>query len=234
VPAGRAIAKEVGRHIGWRGAFWHRRFSAEPILDDEALERRLAYIFTHGVKEGLVDRAVKWPGLTCIPELCHAQRRLFPWYSRTAQYWARQRGEDHREARFETTEALTITPFPAWLELDVRERMERARRILEEAETRAIAERGDKPGLGRDAVMAQDPRAEPLSTKRSPQPLCHASTKAAFEAFRSMYRDFLAAYREASELLRKGRVDVAFPEHCYRPPLPRNWMPTAPPRLALA
>ena len=28
------IAREVGRLINWQGKFWHRRFSAEPVLDD--------------------------------------------------------------------------------------------------------------------------------------------------------------------------------------------------------
>ncbi|MEK7704541.1 MAG: transposase [Myxococcota bacterium] len=228
------IAKEVGRHIGWRGKLWHRRFSAEPILDDEALERRLAYIFGHGVKEGLVERASDWPGLNCIPELCHNQRRLFPWFDRTAQYWARLRGGKCDEALFATWDPLVLTPPPAWQTLTAEQRAERARHILEQAELQAVEARGDKPPLGGAAVVAQDPHAVPSTTKRSPRPLCHASSRSARDAFRALYREFVAAYREASALFRAGRIDAEFPDHCYKPPLPRSWCLASPPLAAVA
>ena len=85
------LAREVGRHVSWRDKFWARRFSAEPILDDAALLRCLRYIFAQGVKEGLVDRADQWPGLTCIPELVHGIARSFPWFDRSAQHRARKK-----------------------------------------------------------------------------------------------------------------------------------------------
>ena len=63
------ISKKAARLVGWRGQFWERRFSAEPVLDDGALEGRLKYILAHGVKEGLVRRVAQWPGLSCLPQL---------------------------------------------------------------------------------------------------------------------------------------------------------------------
>ncbi|MEK7703371.1 MAG: hypothetical protein AAB426_00320 [Myxococcota bacterium] len=221
------IAKEVGRHIRWRGKFWHRRFSAEPILDDQALDQRLAYIFAHGVKEGLVDRAADWPRLTCIPELCHNQRRLFPWFDRTAQYWARRWGEKCDEALFATWNPLALTPAPTWVALSAEQRAEHARHILEQAELQAAETRDGEPSLGREFVMVQDPHSAPATTKRSPRPLCHASTRSARDAFVAIYREFVAAYRQASAAFRRGRLDVEFPEHAYRPPLPRAWRASA-------
>src|SRR5262249_54746260 len=50
------IAVKVGRFVGWRGRFFARRYSAEPILDEGAQVERLHYILSHGVKEGLVSR----------------------------------------------------------------------------------------------------------------------------------------------------------------------------------
>jgi len=90
------IARKVGREVDWRGKFWERRFSAEPILDDQSLENRLAYIFAHGAKEGLVEKPQQWPGLTCFPELLGGLRRIFLWHDATAQYHARQRGDLRR------------------------------------------------------------------------------------------------------------------------------------------
>lgn len=50
----------------WWGRFWERRYTAAPILDDEALEGLLAYVVCHGVKEGLVRDPSDWEGLHCV------------------------------------------------------------------------------------------------------------------------------------------------------------------------
>ena len=47
------LSRKVGRLVDWSGGFWERRYSAEPVLDDEALVGRLRYVLAHGVKEGL-------------------------------------------------------------------------------------------------------------------------------------------------------------------------------------
>jgi REP element-mobilizing transposase RayT len=44
------VSRKIGWLVGWRGAFWERRYSAEPVLDDEALFGRVRYILAHGVK----------------------------------------------------------------------------------------------------------------------------------------------------------------------------------------
>ena len=56
------VAKKVGRLVDWRGQLWERRFSAEKVLDDDALEGRLRYILSHGVKEGLVRKPFRMAG----------------------------------------------------------------------------------------------------------------------------------------------------------------------------
>ena len=63
------ISKKVGAIVNWRGSFWEHRYSAEPVLDEEALLDRLRYILSHGVKEGLVRHCEEWPGLSCLPDL---------------------------------------------------------------------------------------------------------------------------------------------------------------------
>ena len=60
------VARSLNRHLERRGPFWERRFSASPILDEEAQAERAAYIYSHGVKEGLVDSAASWPGLASV------------------------------------------------------------------------------------------------------------------------------------------------------------------------
>ena len=217
------IAREVGRHIGWRGPFWERRFSAEPILDDDALLQRVRYILSHGAKEGLVDSAEEWPGLTCIPELVHGVTRIFPWYNRTGQWWARARGEPSVDASFMETYRIDLAPLPCWIVLSVQERRKAAAQLLAAANEMAVEMREGKPALGPDVVCAQNPFSVPQVVNRSPRPLCHTSTKETFVAFRQAYRDFIAAYREASERFRSGDRHVEFPQGAFRPRMPFGW-----------
>ena len=45
------VSKKLGALMKWRGRFWERRYSAEPVLDEAALLERVRYILAHGVKE---------------------------------------------------------------------------------------------------------------------------------------------------------------------------------------
>ncbi|WP_395817526.1 transposase [Archangium minus] len=38
------LSRKVGRLVDWSGGFWERRYSAEPVLDDEAMVGRLRYV----------------------------------------------------------------------------------------------------------------------------------------------------------------------------------------------
>lgn len=221
------IARKVGRHIDWRGKFWERRFSAAPILDDEAVFDRIRYIFSHGVKEGLVHRATDWPGLTCIPELVHGQRRQFPWYDWTARTKARMRGEHLPADSFAAYHPLELTPLPPLENHTPHEQQCFLRTLLEAAETQARELRGGKPVLGVRKVLQQHPHDSPKQSKRSPRPMCHASTREARRLYRRAYKTFVEAFRHASDALRKGQVDADFPQGAYRPPLPYQWVSVA-------
>ena len=60
------IAKEVGRHHRWVGPFWSRRYRSIVVADTDSQIRRLRYILCQGLKEGLVDRADRWPGASSL------------------------------------------------------------------------------------------------------------------------------------------------------------------------
>src|SRR5262245_56628421 len=83
------VARKVGWLARWRGTFWERRYSAEPVLDDEALVERLRYILAQGVKDGLVRRCRDWPGLSCLRMLVRSSRRTFPWFGWSNRWKAR-------------------------------------------------------------------------------------------------------------------------------------------------
>ncbi|MFH1812195.1 MAG: transposase [Pseudomonadota bacterium] len=212
------IARELGRLVDWRGKFWDRRYSAEPILDEEAFVERLGYVLAHGVKEGLVDRCTEWPGLTCIPEITRGQRRLFSWVSRSLLYTMRQRGRPCSESEATQRYPIELATPPAWAGLSADKRHALFRRIVAGCERHAIQRREAKPSLGRARIQAQHPHDHPQRLSRSPRPLCHASTPALRREYRQCYREFVRAHRQASALFRAGALETSFPRYSYRPP----------------
>jgi REP element-mobilizing transposase RayT len=214
------LSKKVGRLVDWRGGFWERRYSAEPVLDDTALVGRLRYVLAHGVKEGLVEKCAQWPGLTCLPQLLGAARRLFPWFNWTKRWSKRgSGGRAEGEGRFAEQWAepveLEVAPLPCWVEKSEKERQGAVRELLQEVEAEACA-RG-KPALGAQAVQAQHPHTRPERLKRSPRPLGHASTRQALRELREQYRAFVAVFREAAARWRRGDFLARFPRFSFPP-----------------
>jgi REP element-mobilizing transposase RayT len=211
------ISKKVGKLVGWRGSFWERRYSAEPILDETALLERLSYVLSHGVKEGLVRRCRDWPGLSCLPQLLDGRPRAFRWFN-----WTRRSSGNSRRAvreplddRWAEPEQLRLTPLP-----NTRLRRPSAlRRFLRRAvgaiETKALREHPHV--LGRAGVLNQRPHGKPRPAERRPRPLCHTSIPELLAAFRERYRSFADAFRRASIRWRNGDPTAAFPEPAIKP-----------------
>ena len=217
------VARRVGRIVKWDGRFWGRRFSAEPVLDNEALVGRLQYILSHGVKEGLTERVADWPGLSCTAELTSGVVRLFDWMDEAARNKKGFTAGAPGARKYVTRYALKLTPLPCWQGVTQREQQRLVGELITEIETRARAERNGKPVLGVEAVLAQDPLDKPLRTNISPRPLCHAASAQLRESFRAASRAFVCAYRTVSALFRQGDLKVDFPPHCFRPTLPWKW-----------
>jgi hypothetical protein len=214
------LSKKVGRLVEWSGGFWERRYSAEPVLDDEALMGRLRYVLAHGVKEGLVEKSADWPGLTCLPQLLGPARRLFRWFNWTKR-WSKRGSENvggaqgHFAQEWAEPVELEVAPLPCWEGLGEEERQRAVRGLVEEVEAEARA-RGT-PVLGARAVRAQHPHTRPEHLKRSPRPLGHASTREALKELREEYRAFVAAFREAAARWRRGDFLARFPLYSFPP-----------------
>jgi hypothetical protein len=76
------------------------------------------------------------------------------------------------------------------------------------------------PVLGRAAILEQQPHERPNRPKKSHASLVHAASKKVRLALYERYRAFVAAYREAAELLRSGHLAAVFPAGCFPPALP--------------
>ena len=211
------ISKKIGALVGWRGAFWERRYSAEPVLDEEALLGRIRYILSHGVKEGLVASCQEWPGLSSLSMMLDGQPRRFRWFHWSDRWRERKLGKpcarfDERCSRVEQL-ALARIPHPAFHEAGA------CHRFLESL-LEAIDEHGaalHKRFLGRAWVLAQRPQHRPERPARTPRPLCHTSSRELFDEFREKAREFTTAFLKASQRWRAGDFGTPFPIGSNRP-----------------
>ena len=211
------ISKKIGKLVGWRGSFWQRRYSAEPILDDAALLGRVRYVLSHGVKEGLVRRCQDWPGLSCLPLMLDGGTRSFRWFN-----WTRRTSGNSRrtsrallDERWAEPERLRLTPLPnAALQQPggLRRFLKRAVQAIE-----TQASRHFRNFLGRSGVLRQRPHARPPPARPKQRPPCHTSIRELLEAFLHRYRGFADAYHRASIRWRRGDSTALFPESAIKP-----------------
>jgi REP element-mobilizing transposase RayT len=213
------IAVKVGRLVGWRGRFFARRYSAEPIVDEGAQVERLSYILAHGVKERLVSRCQDWPGLSCVHALLEDGRpSVHSWRNWTLR-WKKEVDDDINVGRFSPEcpsemEVLELTPLPCWATLTARERSGLVAQLVADIDAPAPSSTTEDTRH----ITEQDPLGAPLKTKHSPRPKAHASTKPLWIEVLRRYKDFHATFRRASRQWLSGAFDVEFPLHSFRPP----------------
>ena len=211
------ISKKVGFLAGWRGAFWERRYSAQPVLDEEALQDRLRYLLAHGPKEGLVRKCAEWPGLSSLKLLLVRRPRRFRWFDWTRR--SSSRVASRKRSRFDDCwaepEELVLAPLPSTM-LRTRGAIGR---FLQRA-TQAIemeAARTHRRVLGVSGVLLQHPQHRPDRLERKPRPFCPTTGAALREEFRERYRAYSAAFGEASSRWKAGDFFAQFPDCAFRP-----------------
>jgi len=217
------LAREVGRLTGWREKIFGRRYQAILVSPEEAAQiERMAYVLSHGAKEGLVDSPRDWPGVHEVRALLGEEELKGYWFDRTKEYAARHRREDFGPLKYATEETLTLDPLPCWKHLTDQERRCRVVALVAEIEAQAALQREKTriPSLGVDRILAQDPQSRPSHSKRSPAPFCHAASKAWRQLLRTAYGEFVDAFRRAAERLKSGDRNVQFPQGSFPPPLP--------------
>ena len=200
------VARTINSEYKWSGALWHGRFSAEPILDDEALIGRIRYIFAHGVKEGLVEKCVEWPGLSSAKDFLTGGARIFRYYDKT----------DKEEKEYK----LKLTQIPQWIGLGFDEVKKRVKALIKEAEEWGKKSKKFSSVLGVENVKKQNPHTRPKNIKESIRPLCHTTRVKLYKEYKQIYMKFVELYREASVKFRSGDLFVKFPKYAFRPPLP--------------
>jgi REP element-mobilizing transposase RayT len=211
------ISKKIGALVNWRGAFWERRYSAQPVLDDDALLQKVGYVLGHGVKEGLVRRCDEWPGLSALPLMRDGKPRAFRWlnWTRRCRSAPPSKRAPLLDQRWAEDEELRLTSLP----VSGFERRSVVRKFLEDC-VRAIeqeARRTHRSVMGVSRVCAQPPQYRPSRPERSPAPWCHTTDRRLRERYMEDYRSFGTLYREASPAWRRGDLTARFPAMAVRP-----------------
>ena len=106
--------------------------------------------------------------------------------------------------------------------LSVEERRERVAAIIQEVESAAAAERAKtgRPPMGARRIRQQSPFATPVKpVKPSRAPLFHAYGEI-FLMLLQQYREFVAQFRQAAEMLKSGDTNAPFPVGSFPPGLP--------------
>ncbi|MFT3842841.1 MAG: hypothetical protein QM723_37985 [Myxococcaceae bacterium] len=200
------LSKKAGPLVDWRGQLWERRYAAEPVLDNAALDRRLRYILAHGVKEGLVRKVSEWPGLSCLQQLLGSPKRVFPFYS-WAQRWKSgelvEGGDRPWGAQWATDEELELHPLPHWVPLNVAQRRARVRAMVADIEAEGL--RTHRNVLGADRVVAQDPHSRPARPDRRRRPWFHTTEPMFGREYMGRYRRFVRDFKIAVRRLQRGK-----------------------------
>lgn len=215
------IARQAGRLHHWHDKFWSRRYRPLSIEDDAESVRTAKYVLAQGCDEGLVASPLDWPGASSDRALLFGEKLEGTWYNRSAFYEAERRGKQVRLKDFAVRYEVPLTTLPVLEGKTEEEQRAFYRGLVEEIEQETCQRCIDegKQVLGTEAILSQEPHARPFHSKRSPAPLCRASTKEGRMRYRQLYRKFVSLYRQAVERLRSGDENVKFPEGCFLPPL---------------
>jgi len=231
------IARGLARIHSFDGKVWKGRYSAIPVIGDEAVERRAMYILSNGCKEGLVRRPVDWPGVNCVKALCEGEKITGKWVDRTS-YWKQvthihrhknsrnKKGKKHKThdpdvklEDFAKEYEVPLTPLPHLANDSEEERQRRFRQMVYdiEAEARSTNALESRKVPGVDKLLNVNIFDSPKKVDKRPRPICHAESflelldfKKGYEEFRDQYLSAL----EAHEMSDPGD-ELPYPDNCF-------------------
>ncbi|MEO8214554.1 MAG: hypothetical protein ABI560_15235, partial [Myxococcales bacterium] len=206
----------------WLGPFWSRRYRAIVVADAASQSARLRYVLCQGLKEGLIDRVDRWPGVSSFKALTTGQALHGVWHDRSAEYEARRRGIKPESVETKRTYQVHLTVLPALAGVETGEYRRFVRDLVREEENSTAtgrAEAGTRRVLGVRRVLQQHPHNTPLLSNHSPAPFVHATCGIVRTRFRAAYAAFVDAFTLAATALRAGQT-ADFPEGSFPPSAP--------------
>jgi hypothetical protein len=218
------MARLLNKKWEREGHLWGSRYRSEPCVDDGAAEEKLFYVATNPTKDNLCERASLYTGFSTYNALAYGDELKY-WYID----WLRWHNAGGRCCKKPITDfvvimPLKVTPLPQWEEMTAYQQQTRFRKQIKEREKEHEKKRAaeNMSVIGVNDLYQLEPRQRPKNPKSSgAQPLCHASSKEAEEAYLERLREFRCRYIAASADFRnrKPHKESLFPDGSYPPPI---------------
>ncbi|MBK7078564.1 MAG: hypothetical protein IPH44_40495 [Myxococcales bacterium] len=188
------IARQINQLRQRTGPFWSRRGMVIAVVDDDAQIARLRYLLAQGPKAGLVASPKDWEGASSTPALLGDMALPATYTSLDVRRRNAKRARPLPEEELGESVPIRLAPLPVW-----EKRSAKALRAAHEQLVASIEQEyaHTKP-RGAKWVRSQSPDERPADVERSAAPLCHASTLAAVQRYRTAYRTFRDHYRRAT------------------------------------
>jgi putative transposase len=222
------LAKVVKDMFDWKGNVWEGRPRVISVVDDDAAERRFAYILAHGTKEGLVASPLDWPGVSSARALALGEPMIGRWRNRAKERRRHRRGT---ASDVVVSYEIALAPLPSWSHLSSDERRRRVQEIVESI----VEQHQDRPHAGVAAVNEASPFSTPQGFMPRQPPPVHATGEEAVQQFLEARAAFLQAYYAARASTQQPALDLASryppgaipprPPMSPRPPLKRATVP---------
>ncbi|TXD31989.1 hypothetical protein FRC96_19395 [Lujinxingia vulgaris] len=204
------LAGDVNQILKRTGSLFARRYSAEPMLDDDAMMQKWRYTMTNPVEANLVSHVRFWPGQSSYQAHMDQAPINAVWTDRD-KLRALRRRKNHvpeDEVLADRHIELHLAPLPFLKDHTPVQRTRFFKRALS-AHTRVLTKHRNKRGekvLGAINVRTQNPLERPKNPARSPRPLCHTRCPIRRNTYRKHVREITEAYRAANALWREGHL----------------------------
>lgn len=194
------IARSRNDDLGREGYFWGAgQYGDTRMLDRNAIERKLLYIWLNPVRAGLVKKVEDWPGFQILPK--H--------WGETIEIPCPDRFYGRR-----TPDVIEFTPQPppGFEEMSLEEVKAHFQELLEQRNRELLEAYEGRNYKGVDAVRATAPKSRPEEkiSRRTINPRFSTLNGELMDRAKQRRRDFLETYQKRRQRWLKG-MDVTFP-----------------------
>lgn len=217
----RAIPRYQRNYPG--GTFWARRYSAEYLPGRDDIEEQFFYTVLQPVKDGLVDDIKDCPWYNCFEDAIKGIERQFKTVKWKEYNDAKRWNPDVKIRDYIEIQTLKFERLPGYKKYSTANYIKLMREKLKERTRCLVESRLGTPCLGREKLLRIKPGSLPLNTKTStrydhrPRVLSVDNERRA--KGKAWYFSIYFDYKKASQLYRKGHLNVKFPKGTYKPPL---------------
>ena len=209
------------RHPG--GKFWARRYSAEYLAGDGAIEKQFFYTVLQPVYDGLVDCIEKYRWYNCFEDAIHERVRTYKVVKWKEYNDAKRWNSEVKVEDFTELCELKYERLPGYEDYSKEEYIKEMREKLKEWTEIALSERRAKKAAGAEAlervVPGSIPRHTKVSGREDHRPRTLGERRRDIKEADEWYFNIFFRYQRASKRYRAGEKHVRFPRGTYKPPL---------------